>query len=169
MAPVHHQPDSAAFDIVLVLHVACVVVGLATTAAAAATARRLRGRAGSSAPLPDALRRYFQPGVNWAGRTVYGIPVFGFALLAMSQGAYHLGDGWVLAGLALFVLLAVVAEVFMWPAERRLQHTVAAVGPGLDPAPEAAALRAGATRLERSATVVLVLLVLGIVVMIAQP
>jgi uncharacterized membrane protein len=165
----HHQPDGAAFDIVLLLHVACVVVGLATTAAAAATARRLRRRARSPAPLPEALRRYFQPGVNWAGRTVYGIPVFGFALLALSQGVYDLGDGWVLTGLALFALLAVVAEVFMWPAERRLQHTVAAVGPGLGLAPEVAALRADAARLERSATLVLVLLVLGIIVMIAQP
>ncbi len=165
----HHQPDGAAFDIVLVLHVACVVIGLATTAAAAATARRLRRQAGSPAPLSDPLRRYFQPGVNWAGRTVYGIPVFGFALLAMSQGAYDLGDAWVLTGLALFVLLAVVAEVFMWPAERRLQQIVTAAGPGLDPAPEAAALRADAARLERSATVVLVLLVLGTIVMVAQP
>ena len=37
----HHQPDGAAFDIVLLLHVACVVVGVVTTAAAAATATRM--------------------------------------------------------------------------------------------------------------------------------
>ena len=164
-----HQPDGAAFDIVLLLHVACVLAGLATTATAAATARRLRRHAGTSAPLPEALRRYFRPGVNWAGRTVYGIPVFGFALLAMSQGAYALGDGWVLAGLVLFVLLAVVAEVVMWPAERRLQHALTAVGTGSDPAPTAPTLRVDAATLERSAVVVLVLLVAGIVVMIAQP
>jgi uncharacterized membrane protein len=100
---------------------------------------------------------------------VYGIPVFGFALLAMSQGAYALGDGWVLAGLVLFVLLAVVAEVAMWPAERRLQHALTAVGTGSDPAPTAPTLRVDAATLERSAVVVLVLLVAGIVVMIAQP
>jgi uncharacterized membrane protein len=164
----HHQPDGAAFDIVLVLHVACVVIGLVTAATAAATARRLRRQAGST-PLPEALRRYFRPGVNWAGRTIYGIPVFGFALLAMSQGTYDLGDGWVLAGLGVFVLLAVVAEVFLWPAERRLQHTVAAVGPGSDLAPAVPALQADAAILERSATVVLLLLVVGSVVMIAQP
>ena len=98
----HHQPDGAAFDIVLLLHVACVVVGLVTTATAAATATRLRRLLGSPLPLPEPLRRYFRPGVNWAGRTVYGIPVFGFALVAMSQGAYALGQGWVLGGLALF-------------------------------------------------------------------
>jgi uncharacterized membrane protein len=163
-----HQPDGAAFDIVLLLHVACVLAGLATTATAAATARRLRRHAGSPAPLPEALRRYFRPGVNWAGRTVYGIPVFGFALLAMSQGAYALGDGWVLAGLALFVLLAVVAELSMWPAERRLQQALTAVGTGSDPAP-APTWRVDAATLERAAGVVLVLLVAGTVVMIAQP
>ena len=32
----HHQPDGAAFDIVLLLHVGCVVVGLVTAATAAA-------------------------------------------------------------------------------------------------------------------------------------
>jgi uncharacterized membrane protein len=100
---------------------------------------------------------------------VYGIPVFGFALLAMSQGAYALGDGWVLAGLVLFVLLAVVAELAMWPAERRLQHALLAVGTGSDPAPAAPAWQADAATLERSAGVVLVLLVAGTIVMIAQP
>ena len=117
----HHQPDGAAFDIVLLLHVGCVVVGLVTAATAAATATRLRRLLGSPLPLPEPLRRYFRPGVNWAGRTVYGIPVFGFALLAMSQGAYALGDGWVLGGLALFAGIALLGEGVLWPAERRLQ------------------------------------------------
>ena len=115
----HHQPDGAAFDIVLLLHVGCVVVGLVTAATAAATATRLRRLLGSPLPLPEPLRRYFRPGVNWAGRTVYGIPVFGFALLAMSQGAYALGDGWVLGGLALFAGIALLGEGVLWPTERQ--------------------------------------------------
>ena len=53
---------------------------------AAATASRLRRLWASPAPLPEPLRRYFRPGFNWAGRFVYGIPVFGFALIAMSHG-----------------------------------------------------------------------------------
>src|SRR5580692_4274455 len=129
MSAMHHQPDGAAFDIVLLLHVACVVVGLVTTATAAATATRLRRLLGSPLPLPETLRRYFRPGVNWAGRTVYGIPVFGFALLAMSQGAYALGDGWVLSGLAIFVAVAFLGEGVLWPAERRLQNAFATAGP----------------------------------------
>ena len=137
----HHQPDGAAFDIVLLLHVACVVVGLVTTATAAATATRLRRLLGSPVPLPETLRRYFRPGVNWGGRIVYGIPVFGFALLAMSQGAYALGQGWVLGGLAIFAGVALVGEGVLWPAEQRLQAALAATGTDASPSRTWTAMR----------------------------
>ena len=142
----HSQPSGPAFDVVLLLHVACVVVGIVTVATAAATARRLGRLARTGAPLPEALRRYFRPGVNWAGRTIYGIPVFGFALVAMSQGAYALGDGWVLGGLALFAALALLAEGVLWPTERRLQLAVAAAGPPAAGPGDGPAERAGGGR-----------------------
>jgi uncharacterized membrane protein len=171
----HNQPSGAAYDVVLLLHVACVVVGIVTIATGAATARRLGRLARTAAPLPEPLRRYFRPGVNWAGRTIYGIPVFGFALLGMSHGAYAVTDGWVLSGLVLFVALGLLAEGVLWPAERRLQHAVAAAGTPA-PGPEAAtspALSGAATtdaaRMERAASGALVLLVAATVLMIAQP
>ncbi|MFZ0251826.1 MAG: DUF2269 family protein [Acidimicrobiales bacterium] len=162
----HHQPDGAAFDIVLLLHVACVVVGLVTMATAAATATRLRRLLGSPLPLPETLRRYFRPGVNWAGRTVYGIPVFGFALLAMSQGAYALGQGWVLGGLGIFAAVALLGEGALWPAEHRLQARLSRGDPGGPAAPE---LDHDATVMSRAAVAALVLLVAGTVLMVAQP
>ena len=167
MSAVHAQPTGAAFDVVLLLHVACVVVGLVTTATAAATAGRLRRSLGSDAPVPEPLRRYYRPGVNWAGRAVYGIPVFGFALLALSRGAYALADGWVLAGLVLFALVAVVCEVVLWPAERRLQQAVAEAGDG--PLAPAAVGGRDALVTARAAQLALLLLVVGTVVMVAQP
>jgi uncharacterized membrane protein len=172
----HNQPSGAAFDVVLLLHVACVVVGIVTVATAAATARRLRRLAGTAAPLPEPLRRYFRPGVNWAGRTIYGIPLFGFALLGMSKGAYALTDAWVLIGLVLFVAVALLAESVLWPAERRLQQVVAAVGTpaaGPDAVPRSPdgseTLTTDAARMEQAASVVLVLLLVATVLMIAQP
>ena len=173
----HNQPSGVAFDVVLLLHVACVVVGIVTVAAAAATARRLGRLARTAAPLPEALRRYFRPGVNWAGRTIYGIPVFGFALLGMSQGAYAITDGWVLSGLVLFVALALLCECVLWPAERRLQQAVVAAatpatGPGSASPPPALAdgtVIVDAARMERTASAVLVLLVVATIVMVAQP
>jgi uncharacterized membrane protein len=171
----HNQPDGAAFDVVLVLHVVCVVAGLVTVSTAAATARRLGRLVRSGVPLPETLRRYFRPGVNWGGRIVYGIPVFGFALLAMSQGAYALGDGWVLGGLGLFLVVALLAEGVLWPAERRIQQALAAVGTpsaGTDPDAASADLEpvaADAAHMERAAVGALVLLVAATVLMIAQP
>ena len=119
--------------------------------------------------MPETLRRYFRPGVNWAGRLVYGIPVFGFALVAMSQGAYALGQGWVLAGLGIFVAVALLAEGVLWPAERRLQAAVAAAGGPADTFPDAASMGADATAMARAAGAALVLLVAGMVIMVAQP
>jgi hypothetical protein len=167
MSAMHHQPDGAAFDVVLLLHVACVVVGLVTMATAAATATRLRRLLGSPLPLPDPLRRYFRPGVNWAGRTVYGIPAFGFALLAMSQGAYALAQGWVLGGLAIFAAVALLGEGVLWPAEQRVQVGLpVASAPG---GPGGPSLDHDATVMARAAVVALVLLVAGTVLMVAQP
>jgi len=163
----HHQPDGAAFDVVLVLHVGCVVAGFVTALAAATTGSRLGRLLASGTPLPEALRRYFRPGVNWAGRTVYGIPIFGVALLAMSQGADAPGDAWVQAGIALFVALALVGEGALWPAERRLQAAVAAAGEG--PLADVAASSRDATTMARAATAALVLLAAGTVLMVAQP
>jgi hypothetical protein len=171
----HNQPSGAAFDVVLLLHVACAVVGIVTVATAAATARRLGRLARTAAPLPETLRRYFRPGVNWAGRTIYGIPVFGFILIGMSQGAYAVTDVWVLTGLVLFVALALLAEGALWPAERRLQQAVAAAGtPVAGPAavPTHAlseAATSDAARMERAGAGALILLVAATVLMIAQP
>jgi hypothetical protein len=186
MSPMHQQPQGAAFDVVLLLHVGCVVAGFVTTLTAATTAARLRRLLATGAPVPEALRRYFKPGVNWAGRLVWGIPAFGFALVAMSQGAYAVSDGWVLAGLVLFVALAGVTESLLWPAERRVQEALAggSGGDGGDGGDggagregfdeeteeaEAASVAAGATVMVRSGGIALVLLVVGTVIMIAQP
>ena len=107
-------PVGAGFDIVLLLHIACVLLGLAAVTASGISARTLRR--GLPGPPGTGVRRYFAPGVNWAGRTLYGIPIFGFVLLAASNGSYHLEDAWVLEGLAIFVVVAFVAEGLLWPA-----------------------------------------------------
>jgi hypothetical protein len=167
MSGVHHQPTGAAFDVVLLLHVGCVVVGLATTLTSAATARRLRRLLESRSAFPDAVMRYFRPGVNWAGRAIYGIPIFGFALLAMSQGAYSLRQGWVTGGLAIFVALAFLGEGVIWPTERRLQVSLPAFsGGGVDEDP---AVVRDVALLARSALVAVTLLVVGTGLMLAQP
>ncbi len=168
---VHHQPDGAAFDIVLLLHVACVLAGLATTVTAAATATRLRRLLEAGATVPEPVRRYFRPGVNWAGRSLWGIPIFGVALLAMSKGAYDLHDAWVTWGLVLFVAVAFLAEGLLWPAERRIQSELS-VAPGVGEGENGEAgsgVARDAALMARVATSTVVLLLAAMVLMIAQP
>ncbi len=163
----HHQPNGPAFDVVLIAHVLCVVVSLVTLVASAVTASRLRTVLDGGAALPETLERYFRPGVNWAGRSLYGIPVFGFLLLALSHGAYALHDGWVLSGLCIFVVMVLLAEGVLWPAERGLQVSVVPLRHGGVAVDEE--VRRDARAMVLSATAALVLLVLGSVLMVAQP
>jgi uncharacterized membrane protein len=58
------------------------------------------------------------------------VPIFGFALVGMSGGQWKIDDAWVSIGLVMWLVVAIVAEVMLWPSERRLQ---AAVSEGLDP------------------------------------
>jgi uncharacterized membrane protein len=162
----HHQPDGPAFDIVLIIHVGCVVVSLVTLVAGATTAARLRRLLSAGESLPEAVARYFRPGVNWAGRSVYGIPVFGFLLIALGHGAYSLRDGWILGGLAILVAMVFLAEGTLWPAERRLQVSLVPVHAGGAPGEE---VQRDARAMMLSAELALVLVVLGSALMIAQP
>ncbi len=163
MSAVQHQPTGAAFDLVLLLHTAAAAVGLATTVTGAATGTRLRRVLRSAVPLPEALRRYFRPGVNWAGRVVYAVPVLGAALVAMSHGAYSWSDAWVVAGVGLFTGVVLLCEGVAWPAERRLQTALGEAGT------DSPRLQRDAAALARSAAAAAVLLVVATVVMVAQP
>jgi hypothetical protein len=111
---------SAGYDVILLAHVLAAAVGLGALAIAGANAWALR----RSGPDPEPIRRYYRPGVNWAGRVLFLVPVLGLALMAMSHGDWSFSDGWIVIGLTLWALVAVSAEMYLWPAERRLQAAV---------------------------------------------
>ncbi len=127
------QPTGALFDVVLLLHVTFVVIGMGTLVVSGVQGWRLWAAGRSAAPVPDTLARYYGPGANWAGRTIYGIPVLGLTLLGLSRGVFGLQLPWVAAGSAIWVVGAVVAEAVLWPAERRIgRHLQEGAGPGAD-------------------------------------
>jgi len=115
-------PTGAVYSILLLLHVGCAVIGFGALVLTGVQAGRA-GR-GPTSPRADAVRRYFRPGVNWAARALYGVPVFGLAVLSASGGALSAGDGFVVGGLMLWTAAAFVAEGVVWPAERRIQEVV---------------------------------------------
>jgi len=117
--------NSAAYDLVLLAHVLSALVAMVALVVAGGFALALRGALGRGGPLPVAVVRYFRPGVNWVGRVLFLVPVLGVALIAMSGGQWGYSDGWVTIGLAVWAVVALVAEGVLWPTERRLQEVVA--------------------------------------------
>ena len=83
-----------------------------------------RARRGPDAPSALSVSRYFRPGINWPGRAIYLVLVFGIVLVSMSKGAYDFGDLFVQLGLILWIVGVSVAEIVVWPGERALQGIV---------------------------------------------
>ncbi len=90
---IDHARD-AAYDVVLLAHVLSALAGFGVVVVAGAYALALR-RPG---PPSEAVRRYYRPGANWAGRALFLVPVFGGALVAMSGGDWSYSQTWVLGG-----------------------------------------------------------------------
>lgn len=158
----HASPSGAAFTVVLLLHVAAALVGMITLVAGAIAAWRVLAAGDGQVPAP--ARSYFSPGPNWAGRSLYLVPVLGFVLIGLSGGDDAVGDAWVLIGLGLWVAAAAMAEAVLWPAERRVQRALAA---GTVPLPAHAR---GACRVVcAAAALILCVLVTAMVVMFARP
>jgi hypothetical protein len=121
-AATHGTPTGAAFDLVLILHVGFMLVGLASLLATGIQA--WRARRGPEAPSAPSVARYFRPGINWPGRSIYLVLVFGLTLVAMSRGAYGFSDPFVQIGLVLWIVAVSLAEMLVWPGERLLQVIV---------------------------------------------
>jgi len=119
----HPVPTGVGYSLLLLAHVASAVVGFGAICLTGFHSSRVRH--GPDGPKAKAVARYFRPGANWAGRALYGVPVFGFALLASSRGAFDASDTFVIAGLLMWLAAAVVAEAVVWPGERRIQAAVA--------------------------------------------
>jgi hypothetical protein len=152
------QSRSAAYDIVLLAHVLSALVGFGAVVVAGAFAVVL----GRSGPDSEAVRRYYRPGVNWAGRVLFAVPVLGVTLVLMSHGEWSFSDGWITGGLALWVGAALGAEMALWPAERQLQSAV------MD-GTSAEAVRSRCRAVAAMAAVGFVILVAGSVIMVAKP
>jgi len=163
-AVVHAVPTGAGYSVLLLLHVGCAVVGFGALVVTGVQAQR--ARRGPDGPGAEGVRRYFRPGVNWAGRSLYGVPLFGFGLIGASHGAFTGGDGFVVSGLGLWALAAVVAEAVVWPAERRIQ---AVVGGGWERAGSEGRFELDCRRLTWAAGALGAVFVVAFVLMIAKP
>ena len=161
---VDQVPTGALYSTLVVTHVLSAVVGFGAVVLTGVQAKR--AQRGPSVAGADGVRRYFRPGPNWAGRVVYAVPVLGFASIAASHGAWSADDAFVLFGLALWLVAALLAELVVWPAERRIQLLVSS---GWDDAWRAGRLARDCLRASSVAWVVAAIFVSAVVVMVARP
>jgi len=164
---VHGVPTDALYSILLLCHVGCAVVGFGALVLTGVQARRA-GR-GPSGPGAEGVRRFFRPGVNWAARTLYGVPLFGFALIAASKGAFSANDGFVVIGLGLWVLATMAAEAVVWPGERRIQSVVSTWAGAVAESGSASSFAGDCRRVAWSAAGLSVIFVVAVVLMVARP
>lgn len=149
----------AAYDVVLLGHVVAAVVGFGAVAVAGVYALLLR-RPG---PPSVSVLRYYRPGVNWAGRITFLVPVLGVALVGMSHGSWSYNDHWVVGGLALWAVAALAGEMVVWPAERGLQRLVS------EDSPDTARQRSLGWQVAACSGALMGVFVVALVIMVAKP
>jgi uncharacterized membrane protein len=147
---------------VVVLHVLSAVVGFGAIFLTGVYAGLARRRAS------EAVRRYFRPGVNWAARSVYLVPVLGVVLVEISHGADRFAQLWVWVSLLLWVLAAALAQAVVWPGEARVQQLVAESSPPGSRARPVELDRA-CRRVERAALAIDLAFVATLVLMVTKP
>jgi hypothetical protein len=156
-------PRSTFFDLLLIVHVGVVVICgivLATMYAAAASLEGLE----EGGAWPARARQFFATPREIAGRTLYLIAPTGFLLLWTSQGRFELSDGFVQIGLAAWLVVVLLAEGLVFPSAAVLRRQRS------DPSTGSLAPRRRATcRLRWGIHSIFVLVVLGVVIMVAQP
>jgi hypothetical protein len=157
-------PSSKAYDLVLLVHVGLAVVALVSTIAAAASARSLE-RAHGGGPWPVAGARYFSPGHEIVGRSLYLIPITGMILIGISRGAVSVSDAFVEIGLVLWLIVALVAERAVFAPAAVLRRLVAST----PTVPTSDEWRRSAVTLRWGVDAVILLVLAAAAVMVAQP
>lgn len=152
------------YDVLLVAHVAVALIGFGSIAVAGLSARRGRQVAD---PASDArLARFFAPGVDWPGRLIFLVPVFGLAML-LGGDRSDLPRLWPWIALACWTGAVGMVTARGWPSERAAQAALARARGG--EAEAAGEFRAACESMERSVAVVELLFVVALVLMIWQP
>lgn len=155
----------AAYDILIGLHVLCVVVGFGSVALSGIYGGigRSQGTARARPETGEDLRRFFSSDSRLGYLLVVG-PAFGVAAMAVRPGGSEFEDLWVILGEIFWVAATVVFLAVVRPSERRVQSAVrkpeAASGPSL---------RTACRRLMWAAAASDVIFVIALFLMVTQP
>jgi hypothetical protein len=146
--------DPVWFDVLVVLHVACAVIGFGSVAVSGTY-----GAAARKADQPASVeetRRYFRSR-GWSELLILPVPFLGLGALAARPSQGDLGDLWVVTGLVIWLMAAILLLGAVRPSERQIR------------ADDREGWLSGGNRLMWAAAACDVLFVAALVLMIAQP
>ena len=155
---------SAAFDVMLIVHVLVAIIAVVVVVAAYVAAASL-GRVQGDGVWPEGPKRFFTPGPDIAGRVVYLVPMTGFVLVGLSRGEFAMTDPFVQAGLACSIVALVVGEWLVFPATTRLGALMADAAT----VPVEHSWRSDLGRLRWGADALVLALLVAAVLMVAKP
>lgn len=140
--------DSVVYDLVLIVHVAVVVLGLAAVcatgwmAALAASSPPGAAKGGPEGPgrqdRAAAVARFFAPRREIAGRLAYLAVPTGLVLAIGSGHAAWLRSSWVVGAGLCWAVSVLVAEAVLWPAAASIRRAIHGGGGSLGSASRAA-------------------------------
>ena len=155
---------SAAFDVMLIVHVLLAIIAVVVVGAAYVAAASLGGvRAGDA--WPEGPKRFFTPGPDIAGRMVYGVPLTGLVLVGLSGGEFSVTDPFIQAGFGCSIIAIVMGEWLVFPATTRLGSLLADAAV----VPTEASWRADLGRLRWGVDAMVLVLLVAAVLMVAKP
>ena len=129
------------YDFVLLLHLVAVVVGFGGVLLNGLYGAQAKKRPGPGG-LAIAEANYFVS-TRVAEIAIYLVPLFGFALVGLSDSAWSLSDTWVWGSIVLYVIGLLIARLVMVPTSARMIEMMRTGAP--DPAEvEAASKRLAA-------------------------
>ena len=177
--------DSDAYKFVLILHITAVVIGLGAVYLNGLYGAQAKARRG---PEGLAIAEANFKVSMFAQYFIYAIPIFGLALVPMSDHVYKMSQTWVWLSLVLYVVAVGVSHGMVIPTAKKMQALMkelnamgpppgAAGGPGAGgpppgaggPPPQVAELQALGKKIGTGGGILNVLTVALIVLMVWKP
>ncbi len=162
---------SFAYNLVLLLHIVCVIVGFGGVILNGVYASRAQQLPPEQNLAVMEVNSFVSMKV--AEIFIYLVPIFGFGLVSMSDGAYGWGDLWVWLSIVIYVISLGVSHGLLMPTVKKmldLQRGMVAAGPpSAGPPPEVAQLQAMGKRIGGTSMLLHLSLVVILILMIWKP
>ncbi len=119
--------DSNGYKVVEILHILAVIVGFGSLYAGSVYAVLGRKRGGQDKSAISGASEFVLSRVSIAA--IIAVPIFGLALVGMSDKQIKFSQGWVSASMAIYIVILVILLGAVRPAHRHLNRLLAADTP----------------------------------------